>query len=50
MPCHLYSTCLLADGHYWLRNAVTGEILERSACGFNYLADALKDFWDRFGR
>ncbi len=47
---HLYSTCLLADGFHWLRIAVGGEILERSQCGFETVADALRDFLDRFER
>ena len=46
---HLFSTCLLNDGYHWLRIATGGEILERSACGFVSLADALRDFYDRFG-
>lgn len=47
---HLFSTCLLSDGHYWLRIAASGKILECSACGFSSLADAIKDFRDRFGQ
>lgn len=50
MACHLYSTCLLNDGYHWLRVAANGEILEQSQCGFMSLAEAIRDFLDRFGR